>query len=142
MQQHNPPVICHLGDMDFVTLVAGPNAAERRLIAGATCSEYRYSWEPPFLPEPLTRLALRPGSRTISTTRNLGEFRHPNVPPLVDVDFEVPRTVFRRLLISLGTEGDTYMRVRRVVGHVWCCAFVGPHVHSVVGDGTPSSSRW
>jgi len=86
---------------------------ETRLIATATCTEEKFSWEPPVGPDPaFTRVALIPGSRTVVTGLNLDNFRYGHLPALQDVDFSMTGSVLWRCMLNLGLLSDTYMTVR------------------------------
>ena len=85
---------------------------EARLILTATCTEEKFSWEPPVGPDQaLTRVALIRGTRTVETGLNLSNFRSGDIPSLVDVDFTIPGPMLLQRMLKLGNETTTYMTV-------------------------------
>jgi hypothetical protein len=86
---------------------------DARMIAAATCTEEKFSWEPPVGPvQAYTRVALIPGTSTVETGLTLDTFRSGRMPGLMDVDFTIPGPVLWQRMLNLGNQSDTYMTVR------------------------------
>ena len=86
---------------------------DARMIRTATCTEEKFSWEPPVGPDQAyTRVALIPGTRTVETGLNLDNFRSGRMPGLVDEEFTIPGPVLWRRMLNLGNQTHTYMTVR------------------------------
>ena len=94
---------------------------DARMLATATCTEEKFSWEPPLrvtllgpaAPAQATRVALFPGTRTVETGFHLDNFVwSDHMPGLVDVDFTIPGKALFSQMIHLEYGSDTYMTVR------------------------------
>ena len=98
---------------------------DTRMLATATCTEEKFSWEPPgrvtFLgPSVYTRVALFPGTRTVQTELNIanvmfGRDFTSHMPALVDADFTIPGQDLFDRMVQLDHQSDTYMTVRNGV---------------------------
>ena len=101
------------------------------MIAAATCTEEKFSWEPPVgAVRAYPRVALIPGTSTVATGLILDNFRTGRMPGLVDVDFTITGPALWQRMLDLGNRTDTYMTVRACMYVASICTYMHGRVHT------------